>query len=200
VPRRNFIEIMKKVEIISEKVVFDDKFKVLETRLQFEKFDGQMSELVRRLTYERGDAAAALLWHRDRQRLLLVEQFRHATFEKGPGWLVETVAGMVKPGEEPEAAMRREILEETGYQVGDLDFIAAFYLSPGGSSERLFLYYAEVDESDLVDSGGGAAGEHEDIRLVEYSRSAIEAALERGEIVDAKTLVAVQWWQLKKQF
>ena len=47
--------------------------------------------------------------------------------------------------------------------------------------------------------GGGAAGEHEDIRLVEYSRSEIEAALERGEIVDAKTLMAVQWWQLKKQ-
>ena len=149
---------MKKVKIISEKVVFDDKFKVLETRLQFEKFDGQMSEPVRRLTFERGDAAAALLWHRDRQRLFLVEQFRHATFKKGPGWLVETVAGMVKPGEDPEAAMRREILEETGYQVRELEYIAAFYLSPGGSSERIFLYYAEVAENDLVEAGGGAAG------------------------------------------
>ena len=189
---------MKKVQIISEKVVFDDKFKVLETRLQFEKFDGQMSEPVRRLTFERGDAAAALLWHRDRQRLLLVEQFRHATFKKGPGWLVETVAGMVKAGEEPEAAMRREILEETGYQIREMEFIATFYLSPGGSSERIFLYYAEVGESDLVEAGSGAAGEHEDIRLVEYSKSEINAALAQGEIVDAKTLVAVQWWELKK--
>ena len=48
---------MKKVQIISEKVVFDDRFRVLENRLQFEKFDGQMSEPVRRLTFERGDAA-----------------------------------------------------------------------------------------------------------------------------------------------
>ena len=71
---------MKKVQIISEKIVFDDFFKVLESRLQFEKFDGQMSEPVRRLTLERGDAAAALLWQRDKQRLLLVEQFRHADF------------------------------------------------------------------------------------------------------------------------
>ncbi len=180
-------------------MVFDDKFKVLETRLQFEKFDGQMSPPVRRLTFERGDAAAALLWHRDRQRLLLVEQFRHPTYKKGPGWIIETVAGMVKPGEDPEAAMRREILEETGYQVRELEYIAAFYLSPGGSSERIFLYYAEVSENDLVAAGGGAAGEHEDIRLVEYSRSEIEAALDRGEIVDAKTLVALQWWQLKRQ-
>ena len=136
---------MKKVQIISEKVVFDDKFKVLETRLQFEKFDGQMSEPVRRLTFERGDAAAALLWHRDRQKLLLVEQFRCPTYKKGPGWIIETVAGMVKPGEEPEAAMRREILEETGYQVRELKYIGKFYLSPGGSSERLFLYYGEVE-------------------------------------------------------
>ena len=84
---------MKKVHIISDKVVFDDFFKVLETRLQFEKFDGQMSPPVRRLTFERGDAAAALLWHRDRQRLLLIEQFRHATYKKGPGWIIEDGGG-----------------------------------------------------------------------------------------------------------
>jgi nudix-type nucleoside diphosphatase (YffH/AdpP family) len=202
-PRNNSYNIekftpMKKVHIISEKVVFDDKFKVLETRLQFEKFDGQMSPPLRRLTFERGDAAAALLWQRDKQRLLLVEQFRQPTYTKGPGWIIEAVAGMVKPREEPEAAMRREILEEIGYQVRDMEYIATFYLSPGGSSERIFLYYAEVGESDRVEAGGGAAGEHEDIRLVEYSKSEIDAALDRGEIEDAKTLVAVQWWELKK--
>ena len=106
---------------------------------------------------------------------------------------------MVKPGEEPEAAMRREILEETGYQVRELKYIGKFYLSPGGSSERIFLYYAEVGESDRVEAGGGAAGEHEDIRLVEYSKEEIERVLDRREIVDAKTLVAVQWWQLRKK-
>ncbi len=190
---------MKKVQIISEKIVFDDFFKVLESRLQFEKFDGRMSPPVRRLTLERGDAAAALLWQRDKQRLLLVEQFRHATYKKGPGWIKELVAGIVKPGEEPEAAMGREILEETGYQVQELKYIGKFYLSPGGSSERIFLYYAEVGESDRVEAGGGAAGEHEDIRLVEYSKEEIERVLDRREIVDAKTLVAVQWWQLRKK-
>ena len=189
---------MKKVQIISEKVVFGDRFKVLETRLQFEKFNGQMSPPVRRLIFERGDAAAALLWHRDRQRLLLVEQFRCPTYKKGPGWIIETVAGMMKPDEDPVAALRREILEETGYQVRELEYIATFYLSPGGSSERIFLYYTEVSESDLVAAGGGAAGEHEDIRLLEFSRSEIEAALDRVEIVDAKTIIALQWW-LKRQ-
>jgi ADP-ribose pyrophosphatase len=195
--RKKEVIIIKKIHIISEKVVFDDKFKVLETRLQFEKFNGPMSPPVRRLTFERGDAAAALLWHRDRQRLLLVEQFRCPTYKKGPGRITETVAGMVKPDEAPEAAMRREILEETGYQVRELEYLATFYLSPGGSSERLFLYYAEVNQADLVAAAGGAAGEHEDIRLVEYTASEMEAALDRGEIVDAKTLVALQWWQLR---
>jgi nudix-type nucleoside diphosphatase (YffH/AdpP family) len=186
---------MKKVRIISEKAVYDDFFKILETRLQFEKFDGRLSPPVRRLTFERGDAVAALLWQLQRQQPLLVEQFRYPTYQKGPGWIVETVAGMVKPGEEPEAAMRREILEETGYQVQELKFIGTFYLSPGGSSERVFLYYAEVSENDRVAAGGGAVGEQEDIRLVEYSQPEMAAALARGEIVDAKTIIALQWWQ-----
>ncbi len=185
---------MKKVHILDEKVVFDGFFKILETRLQFETFAGRLSPSVRRLTLERGDAAAALLWDRDRDKLLLVEQFRYPTYPKGPGWIVETVAGMVKPGESPAAAMRREILEETGYRVRDLDLIATFYLSPGGSSERIFLYYAEVGAVDRLEAGGGAAGEQEDIRLVACSPPEIKAALARGEIVDAKTIIALQWW------
>ena len=43
-------------------------------------------------------------------------------------------------------------------------------------------------------AGGGAAGEHEDIRLVEYSRTEMEVALARREIVDAKTLIALLLW------
>ncbi len=108
---------MKRVEILNQRVVFDDVFKIEEATLRFERLNGQMSEPVRRLVFERGDAAAALLWNRDIQKVILIKQFRYPTYKKGPGWLWEVVAGMVDQGERPEETIRREVREEAGYQV-----------------------------------------------------------------------------------
>ena len=74
---------MKRVEILSQQVVFDDVFKIEEATLRFERFNEQMSELVRRLVFERGDSAAALLLNRERQMVILIKQFRYPTYKKG---------------------------------------------------------------------------------------------------------------------
>jgi nudix-type nucleoside diphosphatase (YffH/AdpP family) len=186
---------MKRVEILSQRVVFDDVYKIKEARLRFERFNGQMSTPVRRLVFERGESAAALLLNRDTQKVILIKQFRYPTYEKGPGWLCEVVAGSVDQGEQPEETIRREVREEVGYQVSGLQPIATFYVSPGGSSERIVLYYAEVGDADRVAAGGGRAAEHEDIEQVELSLPELWTALQEGRIVDAKTLIAVQWLQ-----
>src|SRR5207245_10055937 len=115
---------MKHVEILNQRVVFDDVFKIEEAMLRFERFNGQMSEPVRRLVFERGDAAAALLLNRDTQKVILIEQFRYPTYKKGPGWLWEVVAGIVDQGEQPQETIRREVREEIGYKVDDLHPIA----------------------------------------------------------------------------
>jgi nudix-type nucleoside diphosphatase (YffH/AdpP family) len=188
---------MKRVEILNQRIVFDDVFKIEEATLRFERFNGQMSEPFRRLVFERGDAAAALLLNRDTQKVILIEQFRYPTYKKGPGWLLEVVAGMVDQGEQPEETIRREVREEVGYQVSDLQPIATFYVSPGGSSERVALYSAEVGEADRVAAGGGSAAEHEDIEQVDLSLPELWTALHEGNIVDAKTLIAVQWLQCR---
>lgn len=189
----------KKVEILEQHVLMDDFFKIEELRLRFRRFDGQMSDPVRRLLLERGDAAAALLVNTDTQKVLMTNQFRYPTLQKGPGWLHEVVAGMVDENEQPEAAARREIHEEIGYQVHELTPIATFYVSPGGSSERIFLFYAEVTNADRVSNGGGLASEHEDIELIEVSFDELWDVLKRGEIRDAKTLIAAQWLQQRWQ-
>ena len=111
--------------------------------------------------------------------------------------MAETVAGVLEPGETPEAAVRRETLEETGYEIASLEPIATFYLSPGGSSERILLYYAEVLTSGKVDAGGGVPGENEDVKMVEYSPEELEHVLASGEIQDAKTIIGIQWWQTR---
>ena len=59
------------------------------------------------------------------------------------------------------------------------------------------LYYAEVGEADRVAAGGGRAAEHEDIEQVELSLPELWRALREGTIVDAKTLIAVQWLQCR---
>ncbi len=188
---------MKKVEIENKRTLFKDIFTITETNLRFEQFKGEMSKPVRRLVFERGDSVAALLLNRDTQQVILTEQFRYPTYEKGPGWLYEVVAGMIDEGEQAEDAMRREIHEEIGYQAHELTHIATFYVSPGGSSERIVLYYAEVGNADRVSAGGGKASENEDIRQVDMSLSELWKALENNDIIDAKTLIAVQWLQNK---
>lgn len=184
---------MKRVSIESKKRIFDDFFKIEEALLRFERFDGRMSPVVRRLNFERGDSVAALIFNVPTQRLILVNQFKYPTYENGPGWITETVAGMIDRGESPETAMRREILEEIGYNVSTLEHISTFYVSPGGSSERIILYYAEVDETVRAQKGGGLSTENEDIKLIELRVEDALLQIERGTIADAKTILGIFW-------
>jgi nudix-type nucleoside diphosphatase (YffH/AdpP family) len=184
---------MKKVIIESTRRVFDDFFKIDEAYLRFEQLDGRMSPVVRRLNFERGDSVAAVVFKPKTGRVVLVNQFKYPTLHKGPGWLTEVVAGVIDPGESAEVAARREILEEIGYQVTTLEHICTFYVSPGGTSERVILYYAEVDEDDKRGPGGGLVAEHEDIAVVEMTVDESMKQVEDGEIADAKTIVGIMW-------
>jgi len=105
------------------------------------------------------------------------------------------VAGMLGPDEKPEEAVRREVFEEIGYRIDVLELIAKFYVSPGGTSERIWLYYAEVTNVGKEGSGGGSLKENEDIMMEEVSLSKLNAYISGGQIQDAKTLLALLWLQ-----
>ena len=146
---------MRTVNVLDRRRLLDDVFKVDEVHVDYERFDGSMAADVRRLVFERGDSVAAVVLNRSSGRLLFTEQLRVPTLNSGPGWLVEVMAGMIDAGETPEAALLRELEEELGFRVEHLEAIANFFVSPGGSSERIWLYYAEVEDSGRV---GLAAG------------------------------------------
>lgn len=184
---------MRKAIVDRKGLVFDDFFRIEEAYLRYERFDGTMSPVVRRLNFERGDSVAALLFNPRTRRIVLVNQFKYPTYEKGPGWMTETMAGMIDGQEDPETAVRREALEETGYRIEKLEHISTFYLSPGGSSERIILYYAEVDDDSRTAAGGGLATEDEDIANVELTVEEALAQIESGELADAKTILAIYW-------
>ncbi|MDZ7344491.1 MAG: NUDIX hydrolase [candidate division KSB1 bacterium] len=181
-----------KVELKDEQVVLDDFFKVVAGRLRFEKFDGEMSPEVRRLCLERGEAVAVVLFNRSNHSLILIEQFRYPVYRAQQyrnGWLYELVAGVVESGETPEEVVRREVLEEAGYQVENIEFLTRVYPTPGGTSERISIYYAEVAQKKS--DGGGLAIEHEDIRVLELPAARVYKMIEQGEINDAKTLIGL---------
>jgi ADP-ribose pyrophosphatase len=186
------MESPRKVVVHARRRVFDGFFKLDELTLTHEKFDGSMSGERKLLVFERGDAAAVLLYNRDTGQVILVEQLKAPTIEKSKtgGWILEVTAGMIKPGETAEQAIIRETLEETGYSIKNPELIASFFSSPGGSSERIFLYYAVVCNKDVVDRGGGTASEGEDIRLVAMSPKELFSQLRQGALDDPKLIIA----------
>jgi len=183
------------VTVHETKRVFDGFFKIDEAIVSYSKVAGKgMVQNVKRLVFERGDSAAALLHNIDRDTVVLTEQFRFPTYAKGPGWLLEPMAGSVAPNEEPAACIRREMMEELGYRAGAIKEIATFYVSPGGTSERIILFYAPVRDSDLVDpDASGVAAENEDIKRVEVKRKAFVEGCLAGRYQDAKLLIAGLW-------
>jgi ADP-ribose pyrophosphatase len=180
-----------KVEIEKEQTVFDDFFKIVACKVSFEKFDGQMSQPVRRLSFERGDSVAAVLFNRHNNSLILIEQFRYPAHraQRENGWLYELVAGVIEAGETPEEVARREVLEETGYQAGEVKHLATVFPSPGGTSERVYVYFAEVGKKESA--GGGVPEEHEDIRILDLPVPRVYQMLEAGKITDAKTVIGL---------
>ena len=154
-----------RVEIIHRKTAFKGYFQVDHYRLRHRKFDGGWTESMDREVFERGHAAAVVLYDPRLDVVVLIEQFRVGAYAAGvEPWLIEVVAGIIDPGETPEAVVRREAQEEAGCAIGDLHPIGSFLATPGGSSETLTLFCGRVDASE---AGGihGLDHEGEDIRV-----------------------------------
>jgi len=187
--------------IARQQRLFDDFFKIDELLVTHRQIDGTTSSVQRRLVFERGDSVAVLLFNRDRRAVVLVEQFKAPTLiarrrddpATTDGWLVEPLAGMIDTGEAPEAAAIRETLEETGYRIREPELIGRFFVSPGGTSERVFLYFAEVGDADRVGMGGGI--DDEDIKVLEIGLEELFEQIARGLIEDAKLAIGAYWLQ-----
>ena len=92
---------MGRVEVHDRRTLLDRFLRVEEVVLSHEHPDGSMSRPLARLNVDRGDGAAVVLHDPERRVVVLVRQFRFSTWEKGPGWLVELVAGTVPAAPAP---------------------------------------------------------------------------------------------------
>ncbi|UCE05491.1 MAG: NUDIX hydrolase [bacterium] len=190
-----------KVEVKTVQRILNDYFKVDRAVLQFEKFDGTMSPEIVRLNFERGDSVAAIIYNTTSQKIVFVKQFRYPIFtkDKDNAWSLEIVAGIIEEGKSPEDTMTREVLEETGYRVHHLQPLFSFYPTPGGSNEKIFLFFAKVNQQDRIHQGGGLIEEGENIQLLEIPAKNAFKMLDSGKIFDAKTIIALQWLKSRQQ-
>jgi nudix-type nucleoside diphosphatase (YffH/AdpP family) len=151
-------------------------------------------------TYDRGNGATILLYDPDRRTVLLTRQFRYPVYVNGhaDGMLLEAAAGLLDD-DEPEAAIRREALEETGHEVGEIEHVFDVYMSPGSVTERLHFYAAPYSAATALHAGGGLADEGEQIDVVELGIDEAMAGI-GTTIVDAKTIMLLQWAALRGPF
>lgn len=177
--------------------MFDNYLKVEKWHYRFEKDNGELTEAVDRMQLKRTDSAAIIIYNTDTQNVMLIKQFRHSTYEKGPGWIVECVAGVIDGDEEPQQAVEREAIEETGYKVTNVEHIATVFASPGYTTERMFIYYGETTNKDRVAEGGGLDEENEYISIVTYTIDELAEAIANNQLNDSKTVIAA-YYLLKK--
>jgi ADP-ribose pyrophosphatase len=126
--------------------------------------------------------AAAIVALAPRRKVLLVRQFRIAAGQI----LSEIPAGTLRPSEAPDLCAIRELQEETGFKPGKLESLGGFYVAPGYTTEYIHLYLA----SDLTASHlDGDADEFIEIQQVSVKQAL--AMIERGEIVDGKSIIGL---------
>ena len=187
------------VELIERRPAYRGSFRIDRYRLRHRLHDGRKGEEIAREVFDRGHVAAVLPVDPERDRVVLIEQFRPGAYAAGwQPWLLECVAGVIEHGESAEEVCVREAMEESGCRVTDLLPIARYLSSPGASTETVHLYCGRVDAA----AAGGIHGlqeEGEDIKVVVKPVREALALLEAGRIVNAKTIVALQWLALNHE-
>lgn len=160
--------------------------------------DGEVQRITREV-YDRGNGAAILLYNTSRNSVFLIRQFRLPVFvnQHPTGMLLEVCAGLFNPGEaDPLSCIRRETLEETGFDIPVFTPLFEAYMSPGSVTEKLYFFAAECTDSMRTGAGGGLAEEEESIELIELPFTEALAKIRTGEIEDAKTMLLLQYAQL----
>lgn len=181
------------VHIIKTETLSHKKYWLREVTFSYVRKDGTTQTKTNEV-YDMGDAATVLLYHTQRKTIILTKQFRLPAFLNGKedGLLLEACAGKIDK-ETAEAAIRREIKEETGYEVKEVQKVMQVYSTPGTVTEKLHLFVAPYTDEMETGAGGGLAEEQEDISVAELPFNEAWQMVQNGKIKDAKTVILLQY-------
>ena len=171
----------------------DDWGLLKKTTFDYLRRDGSWQRQTRE-TYDRGNGATILLYDRARRTVLLIRQFRLPTLGNGldDGLLVETPAGLLDAAA-PEARIKAEVEEETGYRLDNVQHLFDAFMSPGSVTELLHFFAGEYQADQRIAEGGGLHEEGEDIELLELPFDEALAMARDGRLLDGKTIMLLQY-------
>jgi len=162
------------------------------TTFEWRRTDGEW-QTQHRETYDRGGAATILPYNLARRTVVLLRQFRYPAYAAGyDGLMIEAAAGLLDDAA-PEERIRLEAEEEIGYRLREVREIFAAFMSPGVLTEKIHFFVAAYEPDMRVGDGGGLAHEGEDIEVLELSIDEALAMIKDGRIVDAKTIMLLQY-------
>lgn len=181
------------IHVIEDKILSENYFVLRNMTYELTRRDGSVVRHKREV-YDRGNGATVLLYNPGKQSVVLVRQFRVATWVNGnqDGMLIETCAGLLD-NDAPEVCIRKEAIEETGYQVGEARKVFELYMSPGGVTELIHFFIAEYSEAQRANRGGGV--DDEDIEVLELPFVRALEMVASGEIQDGKAVILLQYLQ-----
>ncbi|MBK0080206.1 GDP-mannose pyrophosphatase NudK [Kosakonia sp. S58] len=182
-----------KINVIKDKILSENYFVLRNITYDLTRQNGEVIRHKREV-YDRGNGATILLYNREKQSVVLIRQFRIASWVNGneSGMLIEACAGLLDD-DEPEVCIRKEAVEETGYQVGEVRKVFELYMSPGGVTEIVHFFVAEYSDAQRTNNGGGV--EDEDIEVLELPFEQALAMVASGEIRDGKAVILLQYLQ-----
>ncbi len=182
-----------KITIQKTELLSDNWYILNKVTFDYE-MDAQVSETQVREVYNRGNGAVILLFNSAKKTVVLTRQFRLPTYLNGnaSGMVIEACAGLLDT-ENPEECIIRETEEETGYRLSSVKKVFQSYMSPGSVTEILHFFIGEYQSEMKVSDGGGLAEEQENIEVLEYPFNEAYQMIASGEIIDAKTIMLLQY-------
>lgn len=185
-----------KIRNINKDILSDHWYTLIKYTYEYQKEDGSWETQIRE-TYDRGNGAAILLYNKEKETVILTKQFRMPTYVNGnpSGMMIEVCAGVLD-GADPEDCIKKEIEEETGYQIDHVKKVFESYMSPGAVTEILHFFIGEYQEQMKISEGGGVEDESENIEVLEIPFIAALEMISTGEIKDAKTTMLLQYARL----
>jgi len=195
------------VEVTKKETGYKGFFDLNIYTLRHRKFEGGWAPEITREVFERGHAVGVIPYDPVTDTVMLIEQFRPGGYfsmssqwfgDDASPWLYEGIAGIIEPGEKPEDVAYREAIEESGTQLTDLIPVSHYLVSPGGTTESVFVFVGRADLSN-VDGFHGVPHEGEDIRPFTLPLRDAYDAVAKGIINNGMTIIVLQWLMLNRE-
>lgn len=180
-----------KYNIKKESIEYSGYLKIFKADIEHDAFETNERISATREACHRGNSSAILLLEKETNKFIFTNQFRYPTTKENNGWITEIVAGNIEANETGEECIIREVEEEVGYTIKSVEELGSFYVSPGRSTEQIYLFFSTVSIHDKTKPGGGSYDEKESIETIKYTVNEVKSMVLENKFSDAKTIIAL---------